>query len=53
MAAKPGAETPTMTGAAGGAGETRRVTSTASLWVSLGASPIMPRMVRPSAPFSK
>ena len=53
MAAKPGAETPTSTGRPLARAMHCRAKAIASLWSSLGASPMMPRMVMPVAPISR
>ena len=50
MAAKPGDDTPTMMGILPERFTTRRAKAMASAVSSLGASPMMPRMVRPVAP---
>jgi hypothetical protein len=50
VAAKPGAETPTMKGSFGARAIQRDANTIASSWSSFGASPMMPRMVTPSAP---
>ena len=50
MAAKPGEETPTITGSSSDAAMTRREKPMASAVSSLAASPITPRMVRPVTP---
>lgn len=52
-AAKPGDETSTTAGRPSARAMMRRAISADSVWVSLGASPIMPRIVNPSAPASK
>ena len=53
MAAKPGAETPTMMGAALARLITREAISSASWGSSLGASPMMPSTVMPVQPASR
>ena len=54
MAAKPGLETPTTTGTRPATrSSTRRTKLIDSLPDSFGASPMMPRMVRPVAPRSR
>ena len=52
IGARPAAETPTITGTPARA-VTRRTTEMASAADNLPASPIMPRIVRPVAPFSR
>ena len=53
MAAKPGAETPTMMGLPAARLITRAASASASSASSLGASPSTPRMVKPLQPDSK
>lgn len=50
---KTGAETPTTTGTLPARAITRLAISVDSAWVIFGASPIIPRIVKPSAPASR